>query len=237
MAKRRTSGTGLVWVIGAMVVVWTFLQSGALAAGLLCLLTVAFYLVKRVLARRKAHQQFNELATMVLHQRMPYATLLKVMEAASTPGIVHADLIGRLKQFRESIDLALSSKDRKVAESRMEFAIETATYLRINGPALIDPSVIEEMNAIANHAIEKFPTAVVLNEANGHLKRADKMKTDKGRLKHLGLAADVLAAGVGAGRGDVGLISEALSAVQGQIGGLAAKGDASSAAVPVGEGD
>jgi hypothetical protein len=233
MAKRPTSGTGLVWGIVAVVVVWAYSRSGALVAGLLCLLIVAGYLIKRLLARRKAHRQFNEAAAMILHQRMPYATLLKVMEAASKPGIFHADLIGRLKQFRESIDLALSSKDREVAESRMEFAIETATYLRINGPILLNASVIDDMNVIAAHAIETFPTAMVLNHANGHLKKAEKMKTDKGQLKHLGLAADVLAAGVVAGRGDVGMLSAALTAVQDQISGLASR-DASNTAAPAG---
>lgn len=230
MAKRTTSGTGLVWAIGAVILVWVYSRSGALMAGLLCLLIVAGYLIKRLLARRKAHRQFNEWAAMILQQRMPYATLLKVMEAASKPGIFHADLIGRLKQFRESIDLALSSKDREVAEARMEFAIETATYLRINGPAFLDASVIEDMNAIASQAIEKFPTAAVLNEANGHVKKAEKMKTDKGRLRHLRLAADVLAAGVGDGKGDVELLSTALTAVQDQISGLASRDESDAAA-------
>ena len=88
------------------------------------------------------------------------------------------------------------------------------------------------MNAIVRQAIEKFPTAAVLNEANGHLKKAEKMKTDKGRLKHLGLAADVLASGVKAGHGDVEMISAALGAVQDQIGGLAEKSDAPGVVVP-----
>jgi len=122
------------------------------------------------------------------------------------------EAIASAKQLQESVRLALTSADPDVSESRRRFANERAADLRAMGESV--PSVVHEAVAMAVAEMnDRFPTVAPINWARGHVARAEKLKTPKGKTKHMEAAAEVLRSAINTGRGDVGALRTELAAL------------------------
>lgn len=109
--------------------------------------------------------------------------------------------------MRDSIYLALHSKKREIAESRLQSVIEMME--KIGGKRrAISPDTYEKIVAIVKDTEEKFHTVFYVNIAQGLEERASKLKTKKAKLKYWSQAIDMLMEGVANGKGDTALLGE-----------------------------
>jgi hypothetical protein len=116
-------------------------------------------------------------------------------------------------EFRESVDLALNSKKRDVAEARMQYAADTALDVATRHQHTASPHIVDEMRSTLAATQAEFQTRLYLNLAKAHMEKADTLKTSKGKIKHLDLAAQAIQEGIVAGRGDMTRLQDALSHV------------------------
>ena len=135
-----------------------------------------------------------------------YSTLIK-------SDMRKADLIRKLQIIKDSIDISLSSKKRDVAESRYEKMRELSVEIEQNYKSLMDDNVFEEVSAIIKNADNEFHTVLYKNIATGHLEKAEKLKTDKGKQKYWNLARDVLNEGMGSPKSDKSVLADLLNQI------------------------
>lgn len=170
---------------------------------------------KQIARQHEIQQAFDTLALHILKTHLSQEEYQKLF--AAFRGDYRSGLIGSLKQINESVYLATTSKKQDVAESRMAYAIERRNDIKANSTSLLTPYVVKEIDQYVFDAQEQFNTQMYINVSNGHIEKADSMKTTNGKLKHLGLARDILAVGIKAGKGNIIELEEALNSVNATI--------------------
>ena len=219
MRKSEEKALGILFFMAACVaaVAWAYQQVGMVGFLLLCAILVSSWMY--IVTRRKATKKraFDDLALRVLRNRLPMDELSKIMTATRGIDFQHSSLIGSLKQIGESIDLALGSKNREIAESRMQFAIERGEDVVKNYSQVVSPYVISQVTYIISEAQSKFNTQLYINISSGCIAKAEKLKSDKGKLKHLELAKSAIEEGISLGKGDLEVLDRALRTVDGMI--------------------
>lgn len=219
MKKSEMKSFGFLLLIAVCIApfAWIYSQVGFFGLLFLCAVLVACWIYFANRKRATKQKAFDDLAILVLHNRLSADDLSKIMSAVKNLGSHHLTLMGSLKQIRESIDLALGSKDREVAESRMQFAIERCADVVKNYSQLVSPHVISQVTDIISATQSKFNTQLYLNISSGCIAKAEGLKSDKGKLKYLELAKKIIEEGISLGKGDLEALSHALQAVDGMI--------------------
>ncbi len=216
MTKKEAEGIGALVVIGIVVYpfVWLYEQIGAVGLGI-CVVGLIGAFVYWHLHRAKQDQKaFDELVLYVLHNRMPPDEAQKLNRTLSKKNFPRAALIRNLQIIRDSIEISLSSKKRATAESRAQSVAELQKEIQAEQARLVSDSVLNEINRVCADALKDFNTKLFINIANGHVEKAESLKTDKSKTKYLGLAAETLEEGITVGRGDIAALKNALARVQ-----------------------
>ncbi len=170
---------------------------------------------KQIKRQQEIQQAFDTLALHILKTHLSIEEYQKLF--AALKGDYRSGLTGRLKQINESIYLATTSKKQDIAESRMAFAIECSDDIKTHFTELLSPYVIKEIDQYVYKAQEQFNTQMYLNVSNGHMEKANSLKTTNGKQKYLGLARDVLKSGIEAGKGNIPELEVALYSVNATI--------------------
>ncbi len=106
-----------------------------------------------------------------------------------------------LQIFDDSIHIALSSKKRDTAESRMNLAREQ--YARIKElESLIPPEIMAKVEKAYTESEQNFIPSLHINIASGLMEKAEKLKTDKSKVKYGKQALETLDEGIAAVQGD-----------------------------------
>lgn len=130
-------------------------------------------------------------------------------------------MIRNLQIIRDSIDISLSSKKRDTAESRAELVTERYQNIKREQSSLVSEMVLREIDRVVSHAQKGFHTKLFLNMANGYVEKARNLKTNKSKIKYLGLAEEALEEGISVGSGNIDRLQKALSNVQAEKSGYA----------------
>ena len=138
--------------------------------------------------------------------RSVYGTLVK-------SDMRKADLIRKLQIIKDSIEISLSSKKWDVAESRNEKMRELSVEIEQKYRSLMKDDVFEEVSAIIKNADNEFHTALYKNIATGHIEKAEKLKTEKGKQKYWNLAREALNEGMRNPKSDKSVLEDLLNQI------------------------
>jgi len=178
------------------VFVWLYETLGAFLFWTLILLIIVGAVYLWINSAKKRHLEFQNLILETIKRRMPVEEARNVYGTLIKSDMRKADLIRKLQIIRDSIEISLSSKKRNVAESRNEKMRELFVEMEQNYKSLMDDDVFKEVSAIIRNANNEFHTALYKNIATGHLEKAEKLKTEKGKKKYWNLAREVLKEGM-----------------------------------------
>lgn len=192
---------------------------------IICIVVLAGWILWKIRKNAKQLEQeyeiqrsFDSIILHILKNQLSQEDYQKLFSAFE--GDTFSGLIRGLKQINESIYLATTSKKQDIAESRMAFAIDRSDDMKENYASLLTPFVVKEIDQYLIDAQERFNTQMYINVSNGHVEKADSLKTAKGKLKHLGLARDMLQTGIKSGKGNIIELENALNAVNTTIASL-----------------
>lgn len=193
-----------------------------IVAGILLLMAVLCQCWRSAHAKAKAlawQEAFDALLLHTLRTRLTQEEVLRLSEPLHRQYPMHCMVFTGVKSIRESIDMALGSKNRETAESRMTYAAELVERIINEEVPLIavSPYVLDEIRTTLKDTQEKFKTVVHINASRGHVEKALSLKTDKAKRKHFGFAVEEIAKGLATGRGDAVALASALASVEERI--------------------
>lgn len=216
MTKKEAEGIGALVVIGAIVYpfVWLYEQVGAVGLVVCAVGIVAIFVYWHIHNEKQDQKAFEELVLYTLHNRIPPDEARRINRKLAKENFPRSALIRNLQIIRDSIEISLSSKKRETAESRAQSVAELHQEILHEHASLVSEDVLADITAVCTEALSDFNTKLFLNIANGHIEKAGSLKTDKSKIKYLGLAAEALEEGISLGRGDSAALQSELANVK-----------------------
>lgn len=214
--RRKDSGTAILILLGIIAApfVWLYERLGAVGFWSLFTAIVISWVFLRSRARDRHYLAVrNKAIQAVLGDPMPWREVQAIMREFGALNPSEAALFGRIKIFRESIDLALSSKKRETAESRMEVAKETYRYL-LEDERQLTPDLKRAISAMFDQAQQEFATRLYINVAQGYIDKANTVKTLRTKQKYFDLARDTLTEGLEVPGNDKVALQQLLATIQ-----------------------
>jgi len=215
MKKSEAQGVFYLIVIGAVIYPFILLYQAIGPTGLAVLIILAVAAVIALANRnsKQEQQQFDELALHVLHNRMSPEDSRRINRELSESDFARSSLIRNLQIMRDSIEIALSSKKRDTAESRLKLLKEKHQEVLSEQAHLVSSPVIEEINQVIEQSTKAFHTNLYMNLAEGYMEKARKLKINKSKKKYTDLAMEILQEGIEAGIGDTRKLRDTLDQV------------------------
>jgi len=196
---RKQSDPVLAYVVAGAIIIspFVFLYNllGTLGLSLLALaaLICVVYFVKR--NNHKENLSFQRLALATISTRMHPDECKSINLRLMRRDHKQAYLIRNLQIIRDSIDIALKSKKRDVAESRIKSVSDLWDEVE-KDRILLSDEVFEASKVIVKNAITEFGTIFYINLAQGYLEKAAPLKTERGKAKYHMLARDMIFEGL-----------------------------------------
>ncbi|MGH8545685.1 MAG: hypothetical protein ACREX3_19095, partial [Gammaproteobacteria bacterium] len=144
---------------------------------------------------------FDDLALYVLQNRLSPEESQEIYRDVGWGDPHRMSLLRNIQILSESVYLATTSKKRDTAESRMALVLERYSEISRNQAHLVAAHVRGAIDQVVGRAQDVFSTQLYVNVAEGYVDKAGKLKTAKGQLKYLDLAAEVIQEGIDAGKG------------------------------------
>lgn len=197
MSKKSTlSGSAVVLVILAAPFIWFYEKFGAVGYVLLALAGLILAVSWAVLHAKEKEKRFKELVIYVLNHRLTPNEARKLNRNLASSNFDQASLIRNLQVLRDSIDISLSSKKRETAEQRYWLVVSRYEDIVNSQSSLIDPETMGEINRVVESYRSRFWTSLFKNVAEGHLAKAESLKTNKSKLKYSGMAMELISEGL-----------------------------------------
>lgn len=219
MNKKEAEGIGTLIVVAIVVYpfIWLYEQIGGIGLGVCAAALVGAWIWWHIHQSRADQQAFDELALYAVNSRMHPDEAKAINQRLQKSNFRRAALIRNLQIVRDSIEISLSSKKRDTAESRAELVVERYQEIKREQASLVSEKVMAEIDRVVSGAQKDFHTKLYLNVANGYVEKARSLKTDKSKIKYLGLAEESLDEGIHVARGDIDRLRQALSDVQAEM--------------------
>jgi hypothetical protein len=216
MKKAEATLIGWLVVIGIIVYpfMWLHERIGWLGICFIGVIVIGIGIFWIVSKSQKEQKTFDDLALYVLHNRLHPDEAKKVFLKFVKSDFPRSALIRNLQIIRDSIEIALSSKKRDTAESRMNTLLERYEEIRKKQSGLVSAEVYNEIDRVIQETRNEFHTKLYLNMATGHVDKAQKLKTKKSKGKYLNLAIEALKEGLDKGLGHEADLRRFLSQVQ-----------------------
>ena len=163
---------------------------------------------------RKDKKTFDNLVPYVLHNRLHPDEAKKMNLQLARSNFSRSALIRNLQIIRDSIEIALTSKKRDTAESRMNTLLERFEEIQREQSSLVSAEVHDEIERVIQETRKEFQTKLFLNVATGHMEKAESSKTSKTKEKYFDLAIEVLKEGLEKGSGNEADLRTVLSQVE-----------------------
>jgi len=161
-----------------------------------------------------SEQEFRALALQTIRQATPFEAARAINARLAEEDPPKAILIRDLEIIRESIDIALASKKRDIAESRMRSVVETWKRAEAECSGLVPQDVVQAVREIVADAQRRFQTCLYVNIARGYLDKAKTLKTAKAREGHLSQAREAILEGLGMPDSNKGELRELMLAIE-----------------------
>ena len=161
-----------------------------------------------------SEQEFRALALSTIRQATPLEDARAINARLASEDPEKAALIRALQIIRDSIDIALSSKKRDIAESRMKSLVETWKTAEAECSGVVPQDVVQSIREIVADAQSRFQTSLYANIARGYLDKAKTLKTAKAREGHLSQAREAILEGLGMPDSNKGELRELMLAIE-----------------------
>jgi len=216
MKKAESTLIGWLIVIGIIVYpfVWLHEKIGWIGIGIIGAIVIGIGILWNISKSKKEQKAFDNLVLYVLHNRLHPDEARKLNLKLTKSNFPKAALIRNLQIIRDSIEIALTSKKRDTAESRMNTLLERFEQIRKEQYGLVSAEVFNEINSVIQETKNEFHTKLYLNLAKGHMDKAEKLKTTKTKGNYLDLAKEALKEGLEKGLGQQADLRKALSQVE-----------------------
>ncbi len=202
--------------------VWLYEKAGWFGLVTLCLAVVGAVVVWRKKSAENDQRAFDDLALYVYRNRLHTQEAKEMNYRLMKSHPARAELIRQLQIMRDSIEIALTSKKRDVAESRMNEVLLSALAVKKKYASLVSPEVVSEITEGAKQCHKEFHTAMYRNIATAHLEKAAKLKTKKSKIKYANLAKETILEGLANERAEVGELKGELQLVENYLGAVEA---------------
>ncbi|MDR9497654.1 MAG: hypothetical protein RI556_00600 [Hydrogenovibrio sp.] len=216
MTQKEVEGIGALVLLGVIIYpfVWVYEQIGTVGIVVCGVGIIALFVYWHIHNEKQNQKAFEELILYTLHNRIPPDKARRINRKLVKENFLKSTLIRNLQIIRDSIEISLSSKKRETAESRAQLVAELHQEIMHEQAHLVSKDVLAEINAVCSQALTEFDTKLFINIANGHVEKANSLKTDKSKIKYLGLAIEALEEGISLGRGDLATLQSALADVK-----------------------
>jgi hypothetical protein len=211
--KKKNDGFLLLSVIVLGGIALVFERIGLIPLAGVAVVIVGFSIFIHMTRRRKQQDACDQLALLVFRNQVPWEEEKKLNTKLAKKNFRVAALIRDLQILRDSIEIALTSKKRETAEGRFKDARLVFARIRKEHTRLIKSETFTEISSAVARLDEEFPTKLYLNLAQGHLDRAEKVKTEKSKGKYIKLARETLTEGINSGKCRVSELKAALKKV------------------------
>jgi hypothetical protein len=161
-----------------------------------------------------SEQEFQMLVLTTIRYATPLEAARATNARLANEDPQRAILIRDLQIIRDSIDIALSSKKRDIAESRMKSVVETWKRAEAACLGLVPRDVVQSVREIVAEAQSRFQTSLYANIARGCVDKAKTLKSAKARETHLLLAREAILEGLGMPDSNKGELRELMLAVE-----------------------
>ncbi len=203
MKKSNLVGFYYLLVLAAIVYLFMFFYKTIGIFGIvgICGLVIAGFIY---LSYRKVQEQanFDKLALYVLQNRLVPEEAVRINKQLMKKNFPRATFIRNLQIIRDSIEIALSSKIRDTAESRMTLLNKCYQEILVKQTHLVSAPIFEEIQRTVQQAERDFHTRLYINVAYGYIEKVQKLKTAKSKLKNITQAIVTLNEGIATGLGD-----------------------------------
>lgn len=203
MKKTDETLIGLLVVIAVIVYpfVWLYEKIGGVGFSLIVVIVIGLGIFYHIGSRRKEQKTFDDLVLYVLHNRLHPDEAKKMNLKLARSNFPRSALIRNLQIIRDSIEIALMSKKRDTAESRMNTLLERFEEIKKEQSGLVSTEVYNEIERVIEETRKEFQTKLFLNLAAGHMEKAESLKTRKSKEKYFDLAIEALKEGLEKGLG------------------------------------
>jgi hypothetical protein len=161
-----------------------------------------------------SEQEFRALALDTIRQATPIEAARAINARLASEDPQKATFIRALQIIRDSIDIALASKKRDVAESRMKSVVETWRIAEAECSGVVPEDVVHSVRDIVADAQRRFQTSLFANLARGFLDKATISKTAKAREVHLSQAKAAILEGIGMPNSDKAELGNLMLAIE-----------------------
>ncbi|EIM63788.1 hypothetical protein [Desulfobacter postgatei] len=203
---KKAEATLISWliIIGIIVSSFTWLSErvGGIGIGIIVAMIIGLAIFVNIRKTMNDQKSFDDLARYVFNNRLHPDEDRKINSKLARSNFHRAALIRNLQIIRDSIDIALSSKKRDTAESRMNLLLERFEEIKKEQSALISFEVFDEISNVIQKTSIEFNTKLYYNIAVGYIEKAESLKTKKSKEKYLDLAKDILDEGIEKGKGN-----------------------------------
>lgn len=210
MKKSESQAIGYLIIIAAIVAFLSWLYQTIGMIGII-LLGVAIISGLFLRSKKKKERYLNEYYDAVrcfLNTRLSPDEARPYGRTYSKSDFERWSLLRCLQIMRDSIDIALTSKKRDTAESRMELAGDKYQEIITEHKKLITPEILDEIGTVYRDAQSQFFTKLFVNVSTGQIEKAEKLKTEKSKIKYLNQALETIEEAINSGQGDVAKFEE-----------------------------
>jgi len=163
---------------------------------------------------KKEQKAFDNLALYVLHNRLHPNEAKTMNLKLARSNFPRSALIRNLQIIRDSIEIALTSKKKDTAQSRMDTLLERYEEIRAEQSGLVSMEVMNEISSVIQDTKYQFHTMLYLNTATGYMDKIEKLKTNKSKEKYLDQAIEALQEGLQIGLGNEADLGDYLKHVE-----------------------
>jgi hypothetical protein len=215
---KKAEATLIGWLVAMGIVVYPFVwlieKIGLIGIGFIGVIVIGFGILYNVSRRQKEQKRFDDLALYVLHNRLHPDDAKKMNLKLGRSNFPRSAMIRNLQIIRDSIEIALTSKKRDTAESRMNTLLERYEEIRKDQSGLASAEIYDEIDRVIKETKRDFHTKLFLNLATGHMEKAQNLKTKRSKEKYLDLAIEALKEGLQKGLAQEADLINALSKVE-----------------------
>jgi len=205
MKSSDIKGIGALIVLGGIITAfsWLYRTIGLYGIIFLVILVIAGIVFWTQNQSKERQRVFLQTVLLFLHTRLTPDATKPYSKLYAKTDFNRWSLLRALQIMRDSIDIALSSKKRDTAQSRMDLAEKQYRQIRKDYSTLIPEEIMNEISETINIAKQTYKTQLFLNVSKGFIEKAGTLKTDKSKLKYLDMALETIDEGIKKKEGDL----------------------------------
>lgn len=198
MKKKESTIIAWLVIIGIFAFLLTSLleKIGLLWFGLIAVTVLGFVIFYNIHKKKEDQKTFDALALYVLHNRLHPDEAKNINTKLYKSNFARGTLIRKLQIIRDSIEIALTSKKRDTAVSRMSILLDQYEEIKNPQSGLVSTAIYNEIDRVIQDTKNEFQTKLFLNVAMGYIEKAQNLKTKKSKENYLNLAIETLKEGL-----------------------------------------